>query len=344
MNGIGDTRFRNLIVAQIPRKENMQQLDNGHGCALLDSSTIIYSKDGKNAYYPWNPYKSIEEIENEKKEKVSFIRSRDFEHIRESFFDCIWKEYPDGIVQLKMLKQKQIKIASPHGEYDPDELTEEKKADNLKRRSSRIKTDVFDLAVCNEWSHFVTLTLDPDKFNDVTDLNECGAKVGKWLNNYKRYDDKFRYVLIPERHKSGALHFHLLAYFGQLELLSPVLYDVNGKGKRFKQLDDGKGHLTFNIDHYGLGYSSAIELYEGDNYAKRRTASYLTKYITKELLKGCEGHQILRTSKGLNRPHKETFSIDKLKEFTPELLRSARLVYDNERSCMFEFDNFGLPF
>lgn len=321
----------------------MQQYGNGHACALLDSSTIIYSKDGL-AYYPWNPYKSIQEIEKEKTEKTTFLWLCDLEHMSNSLFDCVWKEYPDGIVRLKILKHKEINIASPRGECDLEELTDEKKADNLKRRSSRIKTDVFDLAVCNEWTHFVTLTLDPDKFNDVTDLNECGSKIGKWLNNYKRYDDKFRYVLIPERHKSGALHFHLLAYFSKLELLSPVLYDVNGKGKRYKQLDDGKGHMTFNVDHYGFGYSSAIELYEGDNEAKRRTASYLTKYITKDLLQGCEGHQILRTSKGLIRPKKETYSIDKLKAFTPELLRSARLVYDNERSCMFEFDNFGLPF
>ncbi len=139
---------------------------------------------------------------------------------------------------------------------------------------------IFDLAIMNEWTHFVTLTLDGEKI-DRYDVDQVRKKVRKWLEHAVSRKN-LRYILIPEYHKDGAIHFHGL-FFGDLTYLD--------SGKKDKQ-----GRPLLNIKEWRLGFSSAVRL-DGNSIAISR---YITKYITKSNNK-IFGSWALRGGHGLVR-------------------------------------------
>ena len=92
-----------------------------------------------------------------------------------------------------------------------------------------------------------------------------------------------KYILVPELHKDGALHYH--GFFNDaLPVVDSGTLDT-GKGKpkkprteaqRRKLLAEG-AHIVYNLPAWSLGFSTAIELY-GDY---RAAVGYVCKYITK---------------------------------------------------------------
>ena len=62
------------------------------------------------------------------------------------------------------------------------------------------------LALANEFRWFVTLTIDPQKC-DSFDGAAVVKKLNAWCSNMVQRKG-LRYILVPERHKDGALHFH----------------------------------------------------------------------------------------------------------------------------------------
>lgn len=130
------------------------------------------------------------------------------------------------------------------------------------RSVRRAKSRVRQLALANNFDYFVTLTLDPKKI-DRYDPVVIVKKLSQWCNNMvKRYD--LTYILVPERHKDGALHFH--GFFkGNFRVVESGHYDSNG-------------HVIYNLPQWTFGYTTAVKLY-GD-YPK--AVSYICKYIGKQ--------------------------------------------------------------
>ena len=65
-----------------------------------------------------------------------------------------------------------------------------------------------EYALCNNWEYFVTLTIDKKK-QDRYNLQNYIHDLGVWIGNYnKKYNTKLKYLLIPEKHKDGAIHCH----------------------------------------------------------------------------------------------------------------------------------------
>lgn len=145
--------------------------------------------------------------------------------------------------------------------YPFDEEREEhdgKQASNICRARSRIR----ELALCNDWEWFVTLTLNKDK-QDRYDIDGFVHDLGIWIGNYnKKYGVKLRYVLIPEQHKDGAWHMHGL--FHDVAANSVVRND----------------HGYWDIPYYSarFGYISLSPIRD-----KVKTSSYITKYISKDM-------------------------------------------------------------
>lgn len=82
----------------------------------------------------------------------------------------------------------------------------------LEASVSRTKSRVIELALCNPWEYFVTLTLSPEKYNR-NDLPTFKKHLSKFLNNLRfRYSWDIKYLLIPEQHKDGAWHYARLVY------------------------------------------------------------------------------------------------------------------------------------
>lgn len=156
-------------------------------------------------------------------------------------------------------------------------------AASLARAQRRAKAAVKDLAMSNDFRYFVTLTLDAAQV-DRYSVTEVTRKLNNWLDNHVRRDG-LAYVLVPERHRDGAIHFHGL-FNGALAVTDSGTID-RGKGKpqrprseaqRARWLAEG-GHVVFNLPAWTLGFTTAIELY-GE---RKRAVNYVAKYIGKQM-------------------------------------------------------------
>ena len=132
---------------------------------------------------------------------------------------------------------------------------------NLDRAKRRARSAVRDLAFSNDFTFFVTLTLDRQKVNRY-DVAEITRKLNRWLDNHVRRNG-LAYVLVAERHKDGAVHFH-----GFFNDALPVVDSGH---------TDPKGHTVYNLPAWDLGFTTAIRLY-GDRH---KAVGYVCKYITK---------------------------------------------------------------
>lgn len=157
---------------------------------------------------------------------------------------------------------------------------EKKKAESLERAQRRARNSVRDLALSNEFKYFVTLTLDPAKI-DRYDMRQICNKMRVWCDNLVRRRG-FRYILVPELHKDGAVHFHGFVNDVLTAVDSGTLSNggkprrPRSKAERLQLIADG-WHIVYNLPDWSLGFTTAIELY-GE---RRQAVAYVLKYITK---------------------------------------------------------------
>jgi hypothetical protein len=160
-------------------------------------------------------------------------------------------------------------------------------AENLARSLRRTKTAISDQIEWNDFTHFITYTFDQKKV-DRYDAEAVCKKLLNFMTVVQREAKaqglpKFEYLIVPEPHKDGALHFHGLFknYPGELTL--------NG-------YKDKGGRPIYTLEHYKLGKHEATVI--GNLKA---TANYCKKYITKELMIQ-PNKKRYHTSKGLKKP------------------------------------------
>ena len=135
-------------------------------------------------------------------------------------------------------------------------------AEDLERSMRRARATVRRIALSNDFRWFVTLTLDQlmvDRYDPAAVIR----KLNQWCSNQVKRKG-LRYILVPERHKDGALHFH--GFF------SDALEAV-ASGHMDKQ-----GNMIYNLPGWTLGFTAAIEIY-GDYPA---AVAYVCKYIGKQ--------------------------------------------------------------
>lgn len=145
----------------------------------------------------------------------------------------------------------------------PREKGKKSQGEDMLRSMRRARAKVRRLALANEFSYFVTLTLSPEMV-DRYDAAAIMKKVNCWLNNMVKRKG-LRYVLVPERHKDGAFHFHGFFAGDGLEVVP--------SGHTDKQ-----GHEIFNLPQWSFGFTAAIALYGTYSQA----VGYVCKYIGKQ--------------------------------------------------------------
>lgn len=161
-------------------------------------------------------------------------------------------------------------------------------AASLARSKRRAKAAVYDLAMDNDFKYFVTFTLDQSKI-DRYDIAAITKKLNQWLDNRVRKNGLY-YVLVPEFHADGAVHFH-----GFINDALPVVDSGHV---------DAKGHKVYNLPAWNYGFTTAIEIY-GDRAA---SVGYMTKYISKSSQK--VGGRWYYSGGHLTRPSVEWFDVD----------------------------------
>lgn len=138
----------------------------------------------------------------------------------------------------------------------------EAKAEDQERSMRRARAKVRRLALANDFRWFVTLTLD-QMMVDRYDPAAVIRKLNQWCSNQVKRKG-LRYILVPERHKDGALHFH--GFFSDSLAAVPSGHT------------DKQGHPIYNLPGWTLGFTAAIEVY-GDYPA---AVAYVSKYIGKQ--------------------------------------------------------------
>lgn len=145
----------------------------------------------------------------------------------------------------------------------PREKGKKSQGEDMLRSMRRARANVRRLALANEFQWFVTLTLSPDQV-DRYDAAAIMKRVNRWLSNMVQRHG-LRYILVPERHKDGAFHFH--GFFA-----GPGLEAVPSGH------NDSQGHEIYNLPQWTFGFTAAIGLYGTYSQA----VGYVCKYIGKQ--------------------------------------------------------------
>lgn len=145
----------------------------------------------------------------------------------------------------------------------PREAGKKSEGEDQLRSMRRARAKLRRLALANDFEYFVTLTLDQTKI-DRYDPKVITKALRIWLDNMVRRKG-LRYILVPELHRDGALHFH--GFFAGRDLA------VVDSGHR-----DQTGATIYNLPQWSLGFTTAIKL-RGEY---PRAVAYVCKYIGKQ--------------------------------------------------------------
>lgn len=188
----------------------------------------------------------------------------------------------------------------------------------LKASLSRSKSAVLELAYCNSWDMFVTITFDKTKVVDRHNVQETMCNMRTWLNNYKkRHAKSLKYLLIPELHKDGAVHVHGLISGvpdEKFKLFSSYSEEEIIKNDWSKLANEGYYNWLDLAKKFGRNSCGKIKSHEAVSY-------YVTKYISKDMVSAVTERNLntYYASQGLSRAEKvgiydsEKVSVAKLK-------------------------------
>lgn len=208
------------------------------------------------------------------------------------------KEYPQGFLEVLTASRPVFREAGyePANKWVSDPGAKRPalkptdpahKSENIARAVRRAKITLRDLALCNEMAYFVTLTLDQNMV-DRYDMAEITKRLNSWCSNQVQRNG-LAYILVPERHKDGAVHFHgfvnnavEIVDSGTLALpWCPKPRRPKNEAQRAEWLAKG-GKVVYNLPAWPLGFTTAIKMY-GDPVA---AVGYCCKYIGKQQTDG----------------------------------------------------------
>ena len=167
------------------------------------------------------------------------------------------------------------------------ELTEEmRKRKNARNSYRRTVNKIHDLARCEEWTMFYTLTFSQDVV-DREDFGACMKKARKWFDNVRQRKAKdLKYLIVPELH-ADKKSWHIHGLVCNDDGISYV-----DSGKR-----DKHGKVIYNVENYKFGFSTATRIDDS-----HKVSSYILKYITKDLCERSLGQNRYFRSNNLQEP------------------------------------------
>ena len=193
----------------------------------------------------------------------------------------------DGSVRLAMVQKfdRPVFIASGWECCDKDDskkyhsTTKDGTTDpasNIERATRRAKIAAFDLILCNpDLDTFLTLTYNPESVDDRASYADTYKLLKSWLSNRVQRHG-LKYVLVPERHKAGGIHWHAIVNAAGLDGMTPARSPYTGR------LIKHDGRQIYNLPSWARnGFSTAerVENAEGDRDA---VAKYIFKYMSKQ--------------------------------------------------------------
>ena len=158
---------------------------------------------------------------------------------------------------------------------------ENKKRSDPAKARARAKAKCKDYVLSNpELDMMITLTLDKEKI-DRYSYDIIIKKLNTWLGNRVKRDG-LMYLIVPETHKDGAIHFHGFVNSKSVKLEKSI-YKRGDDGKNFIAAlhPTKKGRIIYNISDWDYGFTTAVRIGNTD-IDREKTCSYILKYLTKQ--------------------------------------------------------------
>lgn len=234
------------------------------------------------------------------------------------------KVYPDNTEKLSVKVGYNLDLI----EKKQREKNEFTTFSNTRRSARRVYDEVKDICDCNSFQWFITLTFTSDEniVYDRTNDDLVRSLYQKWRRYVKDNYPDMIYVAVPEYHKKGALHFHLL--------VGNITADELRLSFAMKSNCMGKEIDIYNVNCWKYGFSTASEIVKPE-----RCSSYVMKYILKaDIDTRFFGKKRYYCSHNLVRPEKikykfnaeyYTATVDGIEEFSGKKLQFA----NNDRKC-----------
>lgn len=193
----------------------------------------------------------------------------------------------------------------------------------LENSLSRAKSTIAELALCNPWEYFVTLTIDKEKA-DRYDLESYIKSLTQWLGNAYRGDSKLSYLLIPELHLDGAVHVHGLVNGLSLDDLRKFEEGMYIPKRLIKKIDSGADIFSWVKYSEKFGFSVIEKV-------KNSTAIsyYLMKYVSKNPAVTEKFKRIFYASLGLKKAEKVKLVVESADTVNCDISRYARYSFCN---------------
>ena len=157
------------------------------------------------------------------------------------------------------------------------EELEAKRERSIRESVRRSRQAIYDISRSYNWDWFLTFTFSSDSV-DRYNYDDVVALMSAWLKKMRKLNKDMRYILVPEKHKDGAYHFHGL--FACCDL-RPVLW------KR----------KIYNIPCFDYGYTTATRVRNS-----QAACRYISKYITKDICTVAYGKKRYWTSRNISKP------------------------------------------
>lgn len=209
------------------------------------------------------------------------------------FMTNITKEYPHMIRVLVFKEPKPIILPENTIKRDKVQVDDEHYVPSI-TSLKRTKTTIRDLILCNEFELFATFTFDPKKISSRFSYSACYTKFSTWVHHQLATSPDLKYLAIPEQHKNGAWHFHVL------------MSNYRGTIKDSHH-QTSSGYPIYNITSYRSGFSTATYIDNPDIVAR-----YVMKYITKDFIRRFNQRRFT-CSRNLIRP---TRTVNAIVDFT----------------------------
>lgn len=205
----------------------------------------------------------------------------------------IFRYYGNGLWKVIETNQKSNLPTS----LEPLNHNDYKLKNNIRRAAETIE----EYGLCNDWSFFLTLTIDGNK-RSRSDLDSYLNDLSQFFRDMrKKYKSDIKYLIVPELHKDGEnWHSHALVY--GLPLLALKAFTLDDNIPAYIRMRILSGYNLYDWPDYSrkFGFCDIEPIQD-----KERCTRYIKKYISKGLLSTAEkiavGKHLYIASKGLKK-------------------------------------------
>lgn len=168
--------------------------------------------------------------------------------------------------------------------------------ESIRQSMRRAREKINGYILANDWEYWATQTFRPEAL-DRFSLDDIVKKYNQRLYNLKK--NKYNYLswlIVPEQHKNGAWHLHLLMSGIPKNRVVYSGYDYYNKNKNYSR-------PIYNwLDTIDYGYNDYVYIGDIEPIEKLKIATYISKYITKELAMERFNKKMYWVTRGLKLP------------------------------------------